>query len=119
VGETRPPPTRRLSPLPRKAERLATTLPATSALLVALHAGGFDAEYPKHEAQNAVERAVTLAGVPTAAARILAAVAAKRLSGKEPKPWLGWYLDEIQGETKANRGPQRVGQDWTKTLAET
>lgn len=117
VGERR----KRASPLPRKTDRLASTLPATTELLRALDAGGFEADYPATETREAVEAAVNRVTVPVAAKRVLDAVGRIRAAGDTPKRWLGWHLDAIEGARAppAGRGPQPVGSDWTKTLAET
>jgi hypothetical protein len=89
-----PPPARRA-----RRDLRAEDYPETARLLVELESAGFLAAYPRDAiSAGALERAVASVGVTTARERVMAVVEADRALRVESRPWLGWYLDAIQGQ---------------------
>jgi hypothetical protein len=98
---------------PTRSEKRSAKFPAVAAVLRAVRAGGWQAQWPK--SPEPVEAAATAVGAEEAARRLLAAVATERAAGREPKPWLGWHLDTIRGGAPPpSRGRQPVGKDFTQ-----
>ena len=99
--ETFSPPTAELPPpveLPAVRRIEPDRYPAMVALIHALEAGGWVAGSPKDAVgRSAVDRIVARDSVEVCTQRLLDMVRRERDAGREPKPWLGWHMETLNG----------------------